>query len=226
VAIYGKLLSADIPEVDRQAAFRMQLVLAGEGGRAMILNTLAGNDQALYQPAIAMIHMSFNANTIGQVLPSMDKLPENAQVQLVAVLAGYPATSVLPAVVKAAQGPALPSVRMEALRTIGKIGNASVVTFLARQAAAAVGDEQALARETLVRLKDFVEERVKTGGYSTPSEYVRELLREDQKRQAAQKLEALLLDGVLSGTPIEANAEYWETKRRQLLDRHNRERGK
>ena len=70
------------------------------------------------------------------------------------------------------------------------------------------------------QLKDFVEERVKVGGYSTPSEYVRELLREDQKRQAAQRLEALLLDGVASGIPIEANAEYWETKRRQLLERH------
>lgn len=71
------------------------------------------------------------------------------------------------------------------------------------------------------QLKDFVEERVKVGGYSTPSEYVRELLREDQKRQAAQKLEALLLEGVISGTPIEANAEYWESKRRQLLERHS-----
>ena len=50
-------------------------------------------------------------------------------------------------------------------------------------------------------LKEFVEERVKEGSYSTPSEYVRELLREDQKRQAGERLEALLLEGLNSGMP-------------------------
>jgi HEAT repeat protein len=152
VAIYGKLLTAGVPDVDRQAAFRMQLSLAGEGGRAMIMDTLAGKDAVLYEPAIAMIHMSFNAGTIGQVLPLMDKLPESAQVQLVAVLAGYPGEGVLYAVVKAAASP-YSTVRMEALRTIGKIGNGSTVPLLAGRAAATVGDEQALVRETLVRLK-------------------------------------------------------------------------
>jgi antitoxin ParD1/3/4 len=51
-------------------------------------------------------------------------------------------------------------------------------------------------------LKDYVEERVKKGGYSTPSEYVRELLREDQKRRIEERLEALLLEGLNSGEPI------------------------
>jgi antitoxin ParD1/3/4 len=68
-------------------------------------------------------------------------------------------------------------------------------------------------------LKDFVEERVKQGGYSTPSEYVRELLREDQKRRAEEKLEALLLEGLNSGKPIDVTQEYWEKKRRRLVER-------
>jgi len=68
-------------------------------------------------------------------------------------------------------------------------------------------------------LKDFVEERVKQGGYSTPSEYVRELLREDQKRRAEEKLEVLLLEGLNSGKPIDVTPEYWEGKRRQLVER-------
>lgn len=150
--IYGKLLSAGLPDVDRRAAFRMQLALAGEGGRAMILSTLAGKDAVLYEPAIAMVPVSFNGDTIGQVVPFLDKLPESAQVQLVAVLAGYSGEGVLNSVVKAAVSP-YPTVRMEALRTIGKIGNGSTVPMLADRAAATVGDEQALARETLVRLK-------------------------------------------------------------------------
>jgi len=69
-------------------------------------------------------------------------------------------------------------------------------------------------------LKNFVEERVKEGGYSTPSEYVRELLREDQKRRAEEKLEALLLEGLNSGKPIDVTPEYWEKKRQQLIERH------
>jgi antitoxin ParD1/3/4 len=70
------------------------------------------------------------------------------------------------------------------------------------------------------RLKDFVEKRVKEGGYSTPSEYVRELLREDQKRRSEEKLEAFLLEGLDSGKPIEITPEYWEKKRKQLTERH------
>jgi antitoxin ParD1/3/4 len=70
-------------------------------------------------------------------------------------------------------------------------------------------------------LKDYVEDQVQTGGYSTPSEYVRELLRQDQDRRAGEKLEALLLDGLHSGDPIKITPEYWETKRKQLIERHS-----
>jgi antitoxin ParD1/3/4 len=70
-------------------------------------------------------------------------------------------------------------------------------------------------------LKDFVEERVKEGGYGNPSEYVRDLLREDRKRRAEEKLEALLLEGLNSGKPIEFTSEHWENKPKQLIARHN-----
>lgn len=71
-------------------------------------------------------------------------------------------------------------------------------------------------------LKDYVEDQVSTGGYSTPSEYLRELLRRDQKQRAEEKLEALLLEGLNSGSPIEVTAEYWERKRSQLIERHHK----
>jgi antitoxin ParD1/3/4 len=75
-------------------------------------------------------------------------------------------------------------------------------------------------------LKDFVEERVKDGGYSTPSEYVRELLREDQKRRAEEKLEALLLESLNSGERIAISPEYWEKKRQQLIERNRAKKKK
>ena len=74
-------------------------------------------------------------------------------------------------------------------------------------------------------LKDYVEAQVQQSGYSTPSEYVRELLRQDQNRRSEQKLEALLLEGLNSGDPIEITPEYWENKRRELVERHSRKTG-
>lgn len=74
-------------------------------------------------------------------------------------------------------------------------------------------------------LKDYVESQVLAGGYSTPSEYLRELLRQDQKQRAEDKLEALLLAGLCSGDPIEITPEYWENKRRQLVERHTKKTG-
>jgi antitoxin ParD1/3/4 len=47
-------------------------------------------------------------------------------------------------------------------------------------------------------LKEFVDGQIATGRYSSASEYVRELIRDDEKRKAEERLEALLLEG-LSG---------------------------
>lgn len=71
-------------------------------------------------------------------------------------------------------------------------------------------------------MKDYVEGQVKTVGFSTPSEYVRSLIREDQKRRAEDRIEALLLEGLDSGHPIEITPEFWETRRKQLIAKHNK----
>jgi antitoxin ParD1/3/4 len=46
------------------------------------------------------------------------------------------------------------------------------------------------------------------------------LIRQDQKRRTDDRLEALLLEGLNSGTPLEITPEYWDNKRRQLIERH------
>ena len=69
-------------------------------------------------------------------------------------------------------------------------------------------------------LKEYVEAQVESSGYSTPSEYIRTLLRDDQKRRAEDRLEALLLEGLESGAPIPVTPEYIERKRKQLIERH------
>ena len=69
-------------------------------------------------------------------------------------------------------------------------------------------------------LKDYVEIQLKERGYSTASEYVRELIREDQRRKAIEKLELLALEGLASGNLIEATPEYWKKKHRDFARRH------
>ena len=59
-------------------------------------------------------------------------------------------------------------------------------------------------------MKDCVDHQVASG----------KLIREDEKRRAEDKLEALLLEGLNSGDPIEITPEYWERKRQQLTKRH------
>lgn len=75
-------------------------------------------------------------------------------------------------------------------------------------------------------MKDFVEDQVRENGFSTPSEYIRALVREDQKRQAQEKLEALLLEGLHSGEPLPVTPEYWDRKRSQLIAKYSRKTGK
>jgi len=70
-------------------------------------------------------------------------------------------------------------------------------------------------------LKDYVEDQVQQGGFGTPSEYVRRLVREDQLRKAEKRLEALLLEGVESGAQIEITPDYIERKRQSLIERHS-----
>lgn len=79
-------------------------------------------------------------------------------------------------------------------------------------------------------LKQYVEAQT-SAGYSTPSEYVRELIRQDQKRRAQQRLEQLLLEGLNSGEPVLADKEFWAALKTEALEqmearRKNRARRK
>ena len=65
-------------------------------------------------------------------------------------------------------------------------------------------------------LKDFVDDQIATGRYSSASEYVRELIREDEKRKATERLEGLLLEG-LTGEETELTRADWSAIREEAL---------
>ena len=64
-------------------------------------------------------------------------------------------------------------------------------------------------------MKKFIEAEVKRGGYSTPSEYVRALVRAEQKRKAEAHLEQLLLEGLDSGESAPITRKDWHDIRRE-----------
>jgi len=63
-------------------------------------------------------------------------------------------------------------------------------------------------------MKDFVESEVAAGGYGTASEFIRELVREAQRRKARANVDALLLEGLQSQASDMTPAGWDELKRR------------
>ena len=67
-------------------------------------------------------------------------------------------------------------------------------------------------------LKQFVDGQIAQGRYSSASEYIRELIRADEKRKAEEQLEVKLLEG-LSSPESELTAEAWGDIRKEALAR-------
>jgi len=65
-------------------------------------------------------------------------------------------------------------------------------------------------------MREFVEKEVTEGGYTTTSEYFRDLVRAAQKRKADARLEALLLVGLESGESAPVTRQDWEEIRNEV----------
>ncbi len=65
-------------------------------------------------------------------------------------------------------------------------------------------------------LKQFVDRQVSMGRYSSVSEYVRELIRADERRKAEEQLEAKLLEGLNSAESALTPAD-WSAIRREAV---------
>jgi antitoxin ParD1/3/4 len=68
-------------------------------------------------------------------------------------------------------------------------------------------------------LKEFVKERVTEQHYSNPSDYIRALIREDQKRRDEERLEQMLLEGLRSGPGKIMTPKEWEKLREKINER-------
>lgn len=70
-------------------------------------------------------------------------------------------------------------------------------------------------------LKEFVESQVGSGKYTSVSEYVRELVRDDLKRRERERIEQAVLAGLHSGEPIEMTRQEWDKLRQEVIAPNN-----
>jgi antitoxin ParD1/3/4 len=75
-------------------------------------------------------------------------------------------------------------------------------------------------------MRAFVEDQVAVGGYSTASEYVRELIRQAQKTVEKQRLEALLIEGLRSGSPVPVSEDMFDELRARISKKPRKTRRK
>lgn len=68
-------------------------------------------------------------------------------------------------------------------------------------------------------LKEFVDEQVTAGHYSSVSEYMRELIRMDEKRKAQERLEVMLREG-LNSPASEMTKKDWDELKARVHERH------
>ncbi len=66
----------------------------------------------------------------------------------------------------------------------------------------------------------YVEVQVTAGAYSSIGEYFLDLVQQDQKRKAQDKLEALLREGIDSASQ-EVTPDYWQNLRKSVLSQNN-----
>lgn len=65
-------------------------------------------------------------------------------------------------------------------------------------------------------MRVFIDEQIAQGGYSTASEYIRDLIRQAQKQAAKEKLDNMLLEGLASGEAVKVTDEWWQEKQEHL----------
>ncbi len=58
-------------------------------------------------------------------------------------------------------------------------------------------------------LRAYVSERVASGEFGNTSEYMRDLIRRDQREQRLARLRALLEEGLASGSAEPVTPEFW-----------------
>ncbi len=197
-----KLSSSDLPVYLRQAALREKILASDkEKARRLILESLRSPSPEEDEPAIGLVGQYFDDSSISEVCSLLSKLPTGSQVMLLSALADYSGQAVAPAVLKASQDSPL-AVRLAALQTLAKTGDASLVPFLAERAATTRGPEQEAARSSLWSLPGSeVDDEICLSLLSSASDATKTELIKAIGARCIRNQKALLFELMRSGSP-------------------------
>ncbi len=68
-------------------------------------------------------------------------------------------------------------------------------------------------------LKHFVDEEVREGGFSSTSDYMRDLIRQRQRAKAAELLRQLIAEGLASGPATPQEPDFFDKMRERARQR-------
>ena len=118
----------------------------------IVLDILKSGDQEMQAVAIAMVKEMPGTEITKALAKELPNLSATSSVQLLSALGERGDSAALSAVVTAVKARDQ-SVRIAALKAVGRLGDASSISLLAQTAAATRGAEQKAARESLYRLR-------------------------------------------------------------------------
>lgn len=150
-ALFEPLYAADRAKPVRVAALRGLAVARGAAITTTLVDAIKGTDPALASPAIGFTRLVKGeglSKTLADLLPTLPAEKQEVLVRALADRGDAPSS----AAVMAATNSADPKVRSAAIESLGDVGGASAVAVLAAVAAKG-GDDQRLARESLIKLK-------------------------------------------------------------------------
>jgi HEAT repeat protein len=156
------------------------------------LDLLKSSDPDMQTVAITMVKELPGKEVTEALAKELPNLPAAGQVQLLSALADRGDRAALSAVISSTKAKEA-FVRVEALKALGQLGDASIVPLLAETAAASKGEEQKAARESLYRLRGSEADKAILANVPSASRNVKiELIRAIGERNITAGVETLL----------------------------------
>lgn len=152
LGIYHKLYVPAEPVAIQSAAFRGIVLAAEKTAGAKVIEVLQQGTLPLQKVATGLVPQISSPEAIESIINALPQLSVENQARLLLALQIHRLPSVRAAATVAVNNPE-PAIRLAALEALGSLGDAATVKLLARQAAAAKGEEQDLARASLYRLQ-------------------------------------------------------------------------
>ncbi len=154
LAIYKTVYARSACQPIRTMALRGIVGASGKDAAVLLVKVLTGKDEAMKLAAVSLSSEIKGGEATVALANALPKLSLELQVKLLETLGYRDDPAALPHVLSAATS-ADGLIRAAALKTLGDVGNASTVSFLAKAAAASEGDSSRAARESLYRIKDI-----------------------------------------------------------------------